>query len=54
MGCNQTSKLLHSKRKIPKKKKKRQPAEWEKRVANNATDQGLISKINKENNREEQ
>ena len=28
---------------------KRQPSEWEKRIANEATDKGLISKINKQN-----
>ena len=30
------------------KKKKRQPVEWEKKVANDATDKGLISKIYKQ------
>ena len=30
-------------------KVKRQPSEWEKRIANEATDKGLISKINKQN-----
>ena len=31
-----------------KKKKKRQPTEWEKIIANETTDKGLISKINKQ------
>ena len=33
---------------IKKKKMKRQPTEWEKIVANSATDKGLISKIYKQ------
>ena len=44
MGLNQTDMLLHSKGNH-KKKKKRQPTEWEKTVSNDATDKGLISKI---------
>ncbi len=44
MRPNQTYKLLHSKGN--QKKMKRQPMEWEKIVANNATNKGLISKIN--------
>ena len=42
MGPNQTYKLLHSNGNH--KTMKRQPMEWEKIVANNATDKGLISK----------
>ena len=42
MGPNQTYKLLHSKGNH--KTMKRRPMEWEKIVANNATDKGLISK----------
>ena len=42
MGHNQIDKLLHSK---GSHKKKRQPTDWEKIVANYATDKGLISKI---------
>ena len=45
MGPNQTYKVLHSKGNHEKNKKKRQPREWEKIVANNATDKGLFSKI---------
>ena len=56
MGPSQTYKLLHSKgnhKKNPKNKKtnkqpKRQPTEWEKTFANDATDKGLISKTYKE------
>ena len=47
IGPNQTDKLLHSKGNH-KKKKKRQLMEWEKIVANDATDKGLISKICKQ------
>ena len=46
MGPNETSKLLHSKETI--NKMKRQPSEWEKIFANEATDKGLISKIYKQ------
>ena len=45
MGPNQTDKLLHAKGTI---KKGRQPMEWEKRVSNNSTNKGLISKIYKQ------
>ena len=45
MGPNQTDKLLHSKEKSLKEKKKRQPMEWEKIIANDAIGKGLISKI---------
>ena len=56
MGPNQTYKFLHSKgnHKIKKqtttttKKTKRQPTEWDKIFANDATDNGLISKIYKQ------
>ena len=47
MGPNQSYKLLHSKGKHLKKKKKRQSTEWEKIVANDATNKDLISKIPK-------
>ena len=40
MGPNQTYKLLHSKETI--NKMKRQPTEWEKIFANDATNKGLI------------
>ena len=46
MGPNETSKLLHTKENINKTKK--QPSEWEKIFANEATDKGLISKIYKQ------
>ena len=46
MGPDQTYKVLYSKGNC--KKTKRQPTEWEKIVANDATDKGLISKINKQ------
>ena len=39
MGPNQTQKHLHI------NKMKRQPTEWEKILANDVTDKGLISKI---------
>ena len=42
MGPNETEKLLHS------KGNHRQPSEWEKIFANEATDKGLISKIYKQ------
>ena len=42
MGPNQTEKLLHSER---NHKTKRQPTDWEKMLANNATSSGLIYKI---------
>ena len=45
MGPNETLKPLHSKE---KHKTKRQPSEWEKIFANEATDKGLISKIYKQ------
>ena len=45
MGPNQSNKLLHSK---GNHKKKRKPTEWEKIVANDATNKGLISKIYKQ------
>ena len=45
MGPNETEKLLHSKGNI--NKMKRQPSEWEKIFANEATDKGFISKIYK-------
>ena len=51
MGPNQIYKLLHGKGnhlKKRKKEKKRKPMEWEKIVANDATDTGLISKIYKQ------
>ena len=41
MGPNQTYKLLHSK---GNHTMKRQPTDWEKIFANDATDKGLISK----------
>ena len=47
MEPNQTYKLLHSKGNH-KKKMKRQPMEWEKIFANDATDKGLIYKIYKQ------
>ena len=46
MGPNETPKLLHSKGNH--KQTKRQPSEWEKIFANEATDKGLISKIYKQ------
>ena len=46
MGPNETSKLLHRKGTI--NKTKRQPSEWEKIFANEATDKGLNSKIYKQ------
>ena len=45
MGPNETSKLLHSKGNH--KQDERQPSEWEKIFANEATDKGLISRIYK-------
>jgi len=45
MGPNQIYKLLHSK---GNDKVKRQPTEWEKIFANDATNKGLISKTNKQ------
>ena len=45
MGPNQTHKFCTAKKTIKKKKlTKRQPTEWEKIVANDATNKGLISK----------
>ena len=52
MRLNQTYKLGTAKKTIKKKKKpktKIQPMEWEKRVAYNTTNKGLISKIYKKN-----
>ena len=46
MGPNETEKLLTAKKTI--NKMKRQPSEWEKIFANEATDKGLISKIHKQ------
>ena len=46
MGPHQTEKLLHSKGN--QKENKKQLTEWEKIVANDATDKGLISKIYKQ------
>ena len=46
MGPNQTYKLLHSKGN--RKQTKRQPTDWEKIFANDATDKSLISKIYKQ------
>ena len=49
MGPNQTDKPFHSKGDhLKKKEKKRQPTEWEKKVANDKNDKGLISKICKQ------
>ena len=45
MGRNQTYKILHSKRN--QQQIKEQPTDWEKIVANNAMNKGLISKIYK-------
>ena len=45
MGPNQTLKLLHIQ---GNHKTKRQPTEWEKILINNATNKGLISKIDKQ------
>ena len=47
MESNQTFKLLHSKGNR-KQSKKRQPTEWEKIFANNATDEDFIFKIYKQ------
>ena len=46
MGPNETETLLHSKGN--QKQDKRQPSEWEKIFANDATDKGLISKTYKQ------
>ena len=46
MGPNQTYKLLYSKGKH--KQNERQPTDWEKIFANDATDKGFISKIYKQ------
>ena len=46
MGPNQTYKLLHSKGNH--KQNERQPVEWEKISANDATDKSSISKIYKQ------
>ena len=43
MGLYQTKKLLQSKRNF--QQNKRQPTKWEKILANNSSDKGLISKI---------
>ena len=45
MGSNQTWKLLYSK---IKHKTRRQPTDWKKIFADDATDKGLISKIKKQ------
>ena len=50
MSPNQTYKLWHSKGNHCQKKKKRQPIEREKIVANNVMDKGFISKICKQIN----
>ena len=46
MGPNETSKLLHSKGNH--KQDEKTTTEWEKIFANEATDKGLISKIDKQ------
>ena len=46
MGPHQTYKLLHSKVNH-KRERERQPREWEKIIANDATNKDLISKIYK-------
>ena len=46
MGCNELKSFCTAKETI--NKMKRQPAEWEKTFANEATDKGLISKIYKQ------
>ena len=46
MGPNQTYKILHNKRTI--NKMRRQPTDWEKIVANDVTDKGLISTMHQE------
>ena len=46
MGPNQTYKLLQAKE--PINKTKRHPTDWEKILANDATEKGLISKIYKQ------
>ena len=48
MGPNQTDKICTAKE--IKKKAKRQLTKWEKIVSNDATDEGLISKIYKQLN----
>ena len=48
IGPNQTYKLLHSKENRLLKKKSKTTKEWEKIVANDATNKGLISKIYKQ------
>ena len=49
MGPNETSKLQSfCTTKETVSKRKRQPSEWEKIFANEATDKGLISKIHKQ------
>ena len=47
MGLYQTKKLLHSKRKEPMDKVKRQHTEWGKILINHIFNKGLISKVNK-------
>ena len=47
MGLNQTDKFCTEKEN-PQKKTKRQLAEWEKIVSNDATNKGLISRIYKQ------
>ena len=46
MGPNQTEKLLHNEGNY--KQGERQPSEWKKIIANEATDKALISKIYKQ------
>ena len=46
MGTNYTYKLLHNKGNY--KKDKKTTSEWEKIIANETTDKGLISKIYKQ------
>ena len=46
MGPNELKSFCTAKETISKVK--RQPSEWEKRIANEATDKGLISKIYKQ------
>jgi len=48
LGLHQNKKLLHSEKKPSKQK--RQPTDWEKILANDILNKGLISKIYKELN----
>ena len=52
MGGNQTDELLHSKETI--KKKKRQTEGWEKIASNDTTDKGLVYKIYKQQQKNQQ